>query len=41
MADRILVLEGGRITENGSHDELIEQRGTYARLFQLQALRYQ
>jgi ATP-binding cassette subfamily B protein len=36
-ADRIAVLDGGRITEYGSHDELVAFGGTYARLFTLQA----
>jgi ATP-binding cassette subfamily B protein len=40
MADRILVLEGGRIIEDGSHAELLARSGTYARLFQLQAQGY-
>jgi ATP-binding cassette subfamily B protein len=40
MADRILVLEGGHIIEDGSHAELIAANGTYARLFELQARGY-
>jgi ATP-binding cassette subfamily B protein len=40
MADRILVLENGRITEDGSHAALLAANGTYARLFQLQARGY-
>ncbi|MGI8914393.1 MAG: ABC transporter ATP-binding protein [Chloroflexota bacterium] len=40
MADRILVLEGGRITEAGSHDELIALGGRYAALYEMQAGRY-
>ncbi|WP_448204724.1 ABC transporter ATP-binding protein [Azospirillum sp. sgz302134] len=35
-ADRIVVMEGGRIVEQGTHDALIEQNGTYARLCKLQ-----
>ena len=34
---RILTLEGGRITEDGSHDELIVRNGRYASLWRLQA----
>lgn len=39
-ADRIVVLDGGRITEDGSHDELVAAGGQYAQLFQTQAMRY-
>src|SRR4028118_1072785 len=41
MADRILVLEGGRFVEMGSHDELLAANGRYAELFRLQARGYQ
>lgn len=40
MADRIAVLEGGRLTELGTHADLLDQDGTYARLFHLQAQGY-
>jgi ATP-binding cassette subfamily B protein len=40
MADRIAVLEGGRVTELGSHEELVAKGGRYARLFALQAQGY-
>ncbi|MDR0784462.1 MAG: ABC transporter ATP-binding protein/permease [Treponema sp.] len=35
-ANRILVLSGGRIVEQGKHDELIAQNGVYAQLYRLQ-----
>lgn len=39
-ADRIVVLQDGRITEDGSHADLVAAGGQYAQLFQMQALRY-
>jgi ATP-binding cassette, subfamily B, bacterial MsbA len=35
-ADRIVVLDRGRITETGRHDELVQQGGLYQRLYELQ-----
>lgn len=35
-ADRILVMDSGRIVEQGSHQELLELRGAYKRLYDLQ-----
>jgi ATP-binding cassette subfamily B protein len=40
MADRILVLEQGRIEASGTHQELLAQGGRYAELFELQAAGY-
>ena len=39
-AQRIVVLEHGRITEQGSHEELLALGGRYAELFELQARRF-
>lgn len=40
-ADRILVLGSGRITELGTHDQLMATAGSYARMFKRQAADYQ
>jgi len=40
MCNRIVVLEGGVIREQGTHQQLIERGGRYARLFELQAANY-
>ena len=40
LADRIIVLEHGRVIEHGSHEELIRREGRYAELFNLQAEAY-
>ena len=40
MADRILVLDGGKIIEEGTHDFLMQERGQYAEMFELQASNY-
>lgn len=40
MSDRILMLDGGRLVENGSHAELMTKRGSYFRLFNLQSQYY-
>ena len=39
-ADRIYVLDAGRIIEHGTHTELLSADGTYSRLFRLQAAAY-
>jgi len=39
-ADRIAVLEAGRIIELGSHDELVAAGGSYAEMFAMQAARF-
>jgi ATP-binding cassette subfamily B protein len=41
MADLIVVLDGGRIIESGTHAELIDRAGRYAHLYDLQASAYQ
>jgi ATP-binding cassette subfamily B protein len=40
MADLIVVLDGARLVEVGSHDELLARRGQYAELYNIQAAAY-
>jgi ATP-binding cassette subfamily B protein len=40
MADRILVLENGKIIEDGTHAALVAANKTYARLYEMQARGY-
>jgi ATP-binding cassette, subfamily B, bacterial len=40
MADRIVVLESGRIVEDGTHEKLTRMGGRYAEMFELQAASY-
>jgi len=39
-ADRIVVIDGGRVAEDGSHDQLVRAGGRYAEMFALQAQRF-
>ena len=41
MADRIIMLENGRIIEEGSHEQLMALDGKYAEMFHMQAKKYQ
>jgi len=40
MADRIVVIDDGRVVEDGKHDELTHLGGRYAEMFELQAASY-
>lgn len=40
MSNKILVLDDGVITESGTHDELVEKNGLYAKLYNLQKEKY-
>ncbi|MGC2212664.1 MAG: ABC transporter ATP-binding protein [Silvibacterium sp.] len=40
MADRIVVLEGGRLVEEGTHQQLVALGGRYAGMFEMQAASY-
>jgi ATP-binding cassette subfamily B protein len=40
MADRIVVIEGGRLVEEGSHSQLLAASGRYAAMFEMQAASY-
>ena len=37
LADRIAVVDGGRVSEYGTHDELLASQGRYARMFRVQS----
>lgn len=40
MSNKIIVLDGGKIAESGTHDELIARDGLYAKLYRLQKEKY-
>jgi ATP-binding cassette subfamily B protein len=40
MADLIVVLDGSRLVEVGTHEELMAKRGQYAELYSIQAAAY-
>ncbi|HHP7230689.1 MAG TPA: ABC transporter ATP-binding protein, partial [Xenococcaceae cyanobacterium] len=41
MCDLIMVLKTGKLIEQGTHQELLQQQGEYAHLWQIQAQAYQ
>lgn len=40
IADHVVVLDGGSVVEQGSHEALMNQQGLYAQLVEMQAGRY-
>lgn len=40
MSDKIIVLDGGKITEQGTHEELVSRDGLYSKLYNLQREKY-
>lgn len=40
LADRVILLEHGQITEEGTHQALMERGGKYADMFRMQAEKY-
>ncbi len=40
MADRIILIQDGKVAEAGSHNELMRNNGTYAKMFEMQSRRY-
>lgn len=40
MADKIIMMESGRMSESGTHNDLMKQKGSYYKLFQIQAESY-
>lgn len=41
FSDRIVMLEGGKVIEMGTHDELMRENGAYAEMFQIQSNYYE
>ena len=40
FCDRILLIDGGRIAEEGTHEELLAANGLYAKMFEMQGKYY-